>query len=126
MKYLEQLSSRQWVQIRAALQLWIATVQSGHFHPSRIRGMEEVFKNYSPMNVEEIEQMMAQTPDRIYYTLADLSKILGVTRQSLFNAVRSAGIQPDEIAGKCHVYRADRIASIIERYKKHGPSNRTT
>ena len=123
MQSIFELTERQWNQVRAALLFWRKIAEVSRQHPSEHPEVRDLFKQYGPLNLSEIDELLEETPETLWLTLQKVANSYGVNKATVLRYVEKHGIQPDWIIARTNVYRADKLAPVAEELEaRHGRS----
>lgn len=109
------LSERDWCQVRAALRFWMAVVETSRTHPANHPEAVKELKDYAPLSKAEIESLLAGTPEKLYLSVNDISKLTGWGARYVQYEIRRFGIKPDLRQGPAYLFRTDRVKPLLEK-----------
>ena len=119
------LSERQWVQVRAALRFWASAAEHSRTHPSRHPAVSQEFTKYGPLSLEEVVEIIQDTPKVLYMTATQVADELGADRQKMMRAIRIKNVQPDLICSGAKLFRTDRLDELRRVLHYARPTKRT-
>jgi len=116
------LTDRQWTQVRAALAFWREVAEHSKQHPSRHPGVEEMFRQYGPMSLDEIDELLEGTPAHLLVSARQLANLYGIKRNKkwLDNLLRKHGIESETNCGRVRLFRVDKLGPLLDEFERRG------
>ena len=113
-----ELTERQWVQVRAALLFWRQVAEQSQRHPSDHHAVRDLFTEYGPLNLSEIDELVEGLPRNLLIKPHKLANQYGVQADTMKDRIKRAGIEPDMVVNRTKLYRIDALLPLIEAMEK--------
>jgi hypothetical protein len=110
-----ELTPRQWAQVRAALKFWLSVAESSRTHPSRHPAVSDEFSEHGPLNLDEIREILDETPNYLYVNVQDIVKLTGRSLRTVYYNIEREGIQPALSHGRARLFRVDQVIDLVEK-----------
>lgn len=117
---ISSLTNRQWVQVRAALKFWKAIAEVSRQHPSEHPGVSEEFTEHGPMNLSEIDELLAGLPPLGWLTAHKLANAYGMNADTVKQYIQKLGIEPDMWVHNTRVFKVETLLPVVEEIERNG------
>jgi hypothetical protein len=116
---ISELTDRQWVQIRAALRFWREVAEVSRQHPAEHPSVRDMFHEYGPLNISEIDDLLENSPENLYITPHRLACHYGLNRGSIQDRIKKHGIKPDLYTTSKYIYRVESLMPVVEEIEQN-------
>lgn len=116
MKLPPTLGPREWGQVRAALVFWKSMVKHSRQHPARHPLARKELEQHGPLEVAEIDRLLAGQPACEYITIAEIAKWMGCTDETARRRIQRAGVKPVIRSPVVTLYSSEAVRPVVESY----------